>query len=157
MKGKKLLVSVLLAVTIAVVVAVPVIAAESSDTTEITGEVLSFIDVTAPSDISLGVMGVGDNTGSSDTPGSVLCNAEYWQIIAEDQKGTDCGYMVSMLGPLDSMLQISETDSSYEPVNPGITYGGNPTVLDLYVLQEVVLDDSAGSYVITITFTGVLE
>ena len=157
MKVRKLLISVLLAVTIAVVVVVPVIAAESSDTTEITGEILSFIDITAPSDINLGIMSVGDNTGSSDTPGSVLCNAEYWQVVAEDQKGTDCGYMVSALGPLGNMFQISETESSYEPANPGITYEGNPTVLDLYVLQEMVLDDLAGSYVITITFTGVLE
>ena len=154
MKGKKLLIGLVSVIALAAIIAVPVMA---QDNTEITGEVLPFIEVTAPSNINLGIMAVGNNNGVSDTPGSVLCNAEFWQVMAEDQKETDRGYMVAGANALGSIFQISEDGLVYEPANPGITYAGNPTTLPLYVEQEITQDDLTGPYIITITFTGVLE
>ena len=154
MKRKKLLISLASIAALAAVLAVPVMA---QDSTEITGEVAPFIEVTAPSDINLGVMAAGDNTGSSDTSGSVLCNAEFWEVMARDEKDTNCGYMVSGENALGNMFQIGEDGMSYGLANTGITYQGNPTTLPLFVKQEVTQDDPASFYVITITFTGTLE
>ena len=153
MKGKKLLIGLVSVIALAAIIAVPVMA---QDSTEITGEVLPFIEITAPSDISLGIMAIGNNDGFSDTPGSVLCNTEYWAVMAQDEKETNRGYMVSGANALGNMFQISEDGFVYEPANPGITYAGNPTALPLYVKQEITQDDLTGAYIITITFTGVL-
>ena len=153
MKGKKLLIGLVSLIALAAIIAVPVMA---QDSTEITGEVLPFIEITAPSDINLGIMAIGNNDGVSNTPGSVLCNAEFWAVMARDEKETNCGYMVSESNVLGNMFQISEDSFVYESANPGITYAGNPTALPLYVKQEITQDDLTGAYIITITFTGVL-
>ena len=155
MTRKKVLISLLFVVALVVAAAVPVMAA-TTDTTEITGEVVAVIDVTAPSDINLGTMALGDNLACSATPGIVTCNAEHWQVQARDEKGTNTGHMVSGLGPLTQPFQISEDGAIYSTADVGITYGGNPETLPLCVKQEVLSDDLAGFYSITITFTGII-
>jgi len=154
MKRKKLLISLLFVVALVVIAAVPVMAA-TTDTTEITGEVVAVIDVTAPSDINLGTMALGDNLACSATPGTVTCNAEHWQVTAEDEKISNTGYMTSGANVLANKFQLSETGSVYANADDGITYG-NPTNLPLCVKQVVTSGDPAGSYAITITFTGTI-
>ena len=156
MKRKKLLISLLFVVALVVIAAVPVMAA-TTDTTEITGEVVAVIDVTAPSDINLGTMALGDNLACSATPGTVTCNAEHWQVTAEDEKISNTGYMTSGANVLANKFQLSETGSVYANADAGITYDGNPETLPLCVKQEVTSDDLAGFYSITITFIGVLQ
>jgi hypothetical protein len=63
--------------------------------------------------------------------------------------------MLSGSTPLASALGISKTASGYVDADVGITYtqaGG--TTLKLYVSQTAVTADTAGTYSITITFTG---
>jgi hypothetical protein len=119
----------------------------------------SFITVTAPSSINLGVMMVGGiTTGQSSTDGSVSTDATSYQVVATDQKLMLAGYMNIVLDgsgtKLTDKLQIGSSPGSlYAADSPGITYS-DTTDLPFCVGQQVEQGDSPGSYSITITFVG---
>lgn len=121
-----------------------------------TPEAPPSIDVTAPSRIDLGAMHTGVNTDSSSQAGTVICTGDSWQVTAVDAKATHKGYMTSGSNVLGSKFQISKDGSAYSDADTGITYTGNPTSLPLYAKQVVEADDKAGTYSITITFTGTI-
>jgi hypothetical protein len=114
-----------------------------------------FITVTAPSAISLGLMTAGSiTTSSSSANGTVDTNAASWQVIANDEKGSNTGYMVNGgAAPLTNKFQISKDNVNWDDADTGITYD-NVTSLPFYAKQEVIQSDAGGSYTITITFTG---
>jgi hypothetical protein len=54
---------------------------------------------------------------------------------------------------LTDKFQIGKNGSAYAAADTGISYT-NPSSIPLFVSQQVVSGDTAGSYQITITFTG---
>ncbi len=117
-------------------------------------------DVTAPSAIDLGLMTAGvTNYGSSSVSGNVSTNASVWTVDVMDTTTPDPnkGYMTKA-GPvkLSEKFQIKKSEAaSYSPADSGYTQTqADGTNLGLYVGQEVTQGDPAGSYTITITFTG---
>ena len=117
-----------------------------------------YITVTAPSAVDLGTMTVGsEKAASSTTAGSVETNATTYSVTAIDST-TASGHEGHMYGGgikyLFNQLQISQNGGSTKAnAATGISYLSTPT-LPFWVGQTVVLADVAGSYTITITFTG---
>ena len=129
---------------------------DSTDT--VTFTVNGYIAITAPSAISMGVMTVGGTTiKNSTTPGTVETNDSSTSVLAKDVKVSNAGKMDTVGDGSGTLLsnkfQISQTNGSYANADGGFSYT-NPTSLPLYVSQQVVSGDTAGSYQITITFTG---
>ena len=117
-----------------------------------------YITITAPSPIDMGVMTVGStNTGSSNTPGTVETNDASTSVTAKDSKTNNAGYMDTVGDGSGNLLtdkfQIGKNGSAYAAADTGISYT-NPSSIPLFVSQQVVSGDTAGSYQITITFTG---
>ena len=129
------------------------------DSTDVvTFTVVGYIAITAPSAISMGVMVVGGTTTkSSTTPGTVETNDASTSVLAADAKVSHAGKMDTVGDGSGTLLtdkfQISQTNGSYANADSGFSYT-NPTSLPFYVSQQVVSGDTAGSYQITITFTG---
>lgn len=117
--------------------------------------VAATFTINAPGPISLGIM-VRDLAATGNGSGTVETTAQNWTVTAKDAStGTNKGHMLSGSTPLASALGISKTASGYVDADVGITYtqaGG--TTLKLYVSQTAVTADTAGTYSITITFTG---
>jgi hypothetical protein len=124
----------------------------------------SSITVTAPVVAALGDMVRGETVTATASPaGSVDTNAQNWEVAAKDEKTPNVGYMVKTgPTPLDAKFQISRTSTTEDLANAdtGITYDetSNPTKsLPFYVSQVIASDEEAGSYSITITFTGTCQ
>jgi hypothetical protein len=127
----------------------------------VTFTVNGYISVTAPSAISLGVMTVGTTTnGQSASTGSVETNDTSNGVAVNDLKGTATGLMNTASDgsgtSLSHKFQISKDGITYAAADTGISYSNlaNAATFSLYVGQQVVSGDSAGSYQITITFAG---
>ena len=130
----------------------------STDT--VTFTVGGYINVTAPQAITLGVINLlGTVTGSSTAgnAGAVDTNETTYSVSAKDANaGGNSGHMVSGGNALTNELMIkaasgdgySQSDSTH-----GITYSST-TTLPVYISQQGNANDQAGSYSITITFTG---
>jgi hypothetical protein len=138
---------------------------DSVDTVSFT--VGGYIVVTAPSAVALGVMTAGgDTTGHSVTLGSVETNdASNNGISIADLKAHSSGYMNTLSTGLGTSLsnefQISKDGTTYAGADSlaGISYSNvaNTGTFPFFVKQHVapgVTGDTAGSYQITITFTG---
>lgn len=158
---KKLITSLALAMLLVAVMVVPAMAANPDDTV-IDGDVGSTIDITAPGDFSLGSMPAGQTTTSGVQNGMVYANAA-WSMTAQDEKGTNTGYMVSGGTPLLNEMEISDDGSTWCDASGATTqlvYSGSATgsagaSFDFYAQQYVSYDDVvATNYTITITFTG---
>jgi hypothetical protein len=133
----------------------------------VTFTVGGYIVVTAPSAVTLGVMTAGsDTTGQSTAPGSVETNdASNNGISVADLKAHSSGYMNTLSTGLGTSLsnefQISKDGTTFAGADSGagISYSNvaNAGTFSFYVKQHVVAGvagDTAGSYQITITFTG---
>jgi hypothetical protein len=122
----------------------------------------TYINVTAPHDINLGVMTVGGfTTGHSSVDGSVSTDASTYQVVATDQKVLLAGYMNTVPDgsgtKLTDKLQIGSSPGSLDAADsPGITYT-DTTDLPFYVSQHVEPGDVPGYYSITITFVGTYQ
>lgn len=139
---------------LAALLAVPALAL-GGNTTTVSGTLNATISVTAPDNINFSTFAVGTNTASSLDGDVSVTGATQWQVTAKDEKTTDAGFMTKTGGKLTNKLQISKDNSNYYTADTGITYN-NPgeNDLDLYVNQVVTSQDPAGTYSITITFTG---
>ncbi len=123
----------------------------------------SSITVTAPNGIALGDMvKETTTTGTADPAGSVTTNAQNWQVTALDSTtvSPNQGHMtksgpVALIAPFQ-ISRLSTTTGLADAVT-GITYDQDTNTdkfLPFYVSQAVASGDVAGSYTITITFTG---
>jgi hypothetical protein len=124
----------------------------------------SYGTVTAPSAISLGLMSVGSTaTGNDVSTGSISTNDAIWNMTVQDTKATNPGFMSingdGTGGTLTNAFEISKDStlgdfvSANTGLSSGTTYVNSGTSLPIYVSQQVVSGDAAGSYSITITFT----
>jgi len=124
----------------------------------------SYGTVTAPSAISLGLMSVGSTaTGNDTNTGSISTNDATWNMTVQDTKSTNPGFMSingdGTGGTLTNAFKISKdsTPGDFVAANTGLssgtTYVDSGTSLPIYVSQQVVSGDAAGSYSMTITFT----
>lgn len=116
------------------------------------------ITVTAPTGFSLGYMTAGATSTGTTTAGSVTTNAQNWQVTAIDSNtGTNKGHMLSGATPLVAAFQISRQASGYADADVGFAYTqatNTDKTLPFFVSQVVSSGAVAGSYQITITFTG---
>jgi hypothetical protein len=124
----------------------------------------SSITVTAPEIAALDDMVRGETSAATaSTPGSVITNAQNWEVVAKDEKTPNTGYMVKTgPTPLDAKFQISRTSETTDLANAdtGITYNqttNSDKNLPFYVSQAIASNEEAGSYSITITFTGTCQ
>lgn len=121
--------------------------------------------ISAPSGFDIGYM---DPTASPATgtsgDGSVTTNAESWTVTALESTNTVANVGRMTIGangtdPLTSKFQISKTSVSAGLQNsddPGLSYvNSDGLTLKLYVSQaiDVIANDVAGIYTITITYT----
>jgi len=118
-----------------------------------------YITVTAPTTgADLGLMTAGATKTAQITGGTVASNWATWSVSAIDAKTTAKGYMNTAANgsgtSLAAKFQISKTAGSYTDADGALSYTGNPTTLPFYISQVVAADAPAGSYQITITFTG---
>jgi hypothetical protein len=160
---KILTLGIVLALMAALVIPATAIAAPG-DTTEVTGTIVEAeITVAAPSAIAFGNFVYGDNTEQSATNGTVTVTPGSrntpdvpWQVTAAD--ATNGGFMKDGTTPLTNKLEISKDGSTYAVADTGVVYGGTgDDEFEFYAKQNVVNDDSVGTYSITITFTGQLD
>jgi len=151
MRKKGMLIGLLLALALVGVMAAPVMGQDSD--TQVIGVVAGYVDVTAPGDIDLGTMDIGENPGSST--GSVASNTD-WEVTASDQKDVNAGYMTTATGQrLTNKFQISPDGRTFSDADTDITYTGSGNAsIALYVNQVVDAADPPGTYSITITFVG---
>jgi hypothetical protein len=126
--------------------------------------IASSISVSAPNGIALGDMVRGLTvTGTSTPAGSVNTNAQNWQVTAIDAKGSNTGFMTKGgTTPLLAEFQISREGIATNLANAhtGITYNqtsNSNQQLPFYVSQSIDTNEAAGSYSITITFTGTVQ
>lgn len=125
----------------------------------VTFTVNSFITVNAPSAIALGYMTVGQTkTGTSATAGTVATNYATWQVNALDAKTTAKGYMNTLADGTGTSLadkfQLGRVLGIYTDADVTLNYPSQPATLPFFVSQYVTANATAGSYQITITFTG---
>ena len=129
--------------------------------------VKSYGTVSAPSDISLGLMSIGI-PATANGAGSIVTNDASWTVSVKDSTNTaNAGHMsisgtgTGILGTnvLTEPFLISKDNvpADYAAANLGIsltgTYSSSGSALPMYVSQTVDSNDGAGSYSITITFT----
>ena len=126
--------------------------------TSLSFTVTAFITVTAPNTIVLGYMTAdGTATGSNEENGSVATNSATWTVTAADE--TTLGYMKDEEVSLDAKMDIGRTGAVPVTAEVGFDYTQATDVdkdLPFFVSQDISSDETAGSYSITITFTGSL-
>jgi hypothetical protein len=168
MKKRLLVLLSVLAVVALMTLPITVLAATPiATTTDITGTQGSTFGFTAPSGISLPAFAVGNNTGSSVTPGSIATNAAGWTLTVADAKANHTNHMT--IGGADNgsatflaaVIQVGMTSTvntiaAYQTALQGS--GGYGAVtgsfsIPLYVNQVVAITDTAGVYKITLTYT----
>ncbi len=167
MKKKLLLLGLIL--LSAALAAGPVAAlAGTTGGTLVTGQVTeATISITSPSPIVLANFTVGDVTGNSTTPGTVIVTAgtagypvAYSILATDNNTGAGRGFMmdgIKQLSPTNKFY-ISYDGVSYSPADTGFTYSGsatndNATNLPFHVKQTVSGNETAGTYKITVVFT----
>ena len=114
-----------------------------------------YITVSAPAGFSLGTMARGAYTPSTVQHGSVDTNAPGWHITATGSTSNG-GHMNNGSTSLASTLQISK-DGTWIGAEDTLTYNQGDltgTTFDFYARQWINATDPAGTYTITITFTG---
>jgi len=147
--------------------------ADTSGSTPITGQVApATISITAPSAVNLGRFIVGDLTGHSSTPGTVIVTAgtagypaegvAYSVLAVDSNTGAGKGFMMNGTTQLSTtnkfMISPGGTTPVYVAADVGFSYTGtatnvNPINLPFYVKQHIDGSEGLGIYGITITFT----
>lgn len=155
-----------MAVALALVAVLAVPFSVSAASTDITGSITVTLTLTAPGNITLGELALGQNVGIA-APGSVVSNRAGWTLSVVDSKINNNGYMtvggedspsaVKLAGPLayDIMGQWAGSVITYQSSFEFLSgYGQVGTCsIPLKVEQNVVGSDAAGSYKITLTYT----
>jgi hypothetical protein len=137
-----------------------VTAAGKISTEVVTFTVNGWMTVNAPdTGNSLGTMAAGATKTAEITGGTVTSNwANDWQVTAIDAKGTAKGYMNTAANgsgtSLAAKFQIGQESGTYQDADTTLTYSTKPSTLPFFISQVVASDATAGSYQITITFTG---
>jgi type 1 fimbria pilin len=145
--------------------------ADTSGSTPITGQVApATISITAPSAVNLGRFIVGDLTGHSSTPATVIVTAgtagypaegvAYSVLAVDSNTGAGKGFMMNGTTQLSTTnkFMIGSDGINYVPADEGFSYTGtatnaNPINLPFYVKQHIDGSEGLGIYGITITFT----
>ncbi len=159
---KKLVFGALIALLVLLVLPGAVSAAET-DTVVVSGTIGGYIDVAITADtLSLGTMTVaGPNTAATTLTVSSSFNS--WGVDASDAKTPNKGYMVTADAtpiPLDTLFDISnDAGTSWHQLGTPWTdfftgTAGTGMTETVDVKQVVTAADPAGSYSITVTFTG---
>jgi hypothetical protein len=165
MKKTVILLSLIFALAIALSASIPTLAASTSSSTTISGTVNTVMEVSTTS-VNLGDLtpvGVTPTAiTNSATSVTVRCNKVGWSLMATDISGypTYLGHMTASGGTLGlaNALSLTATGSSGTLDASGVTLvtsgarGGGSTSLTYSQLPS--WQDLAGSYTMTIQFTG---
>jgi hypothetical protein len=158
MTVKKLLVLIGVMALVAALV-VPIAASADAPTAIVSGTMPGeSITVTPPSALNFGPFVLGMNgpvQAYGGYAGSVTAFANTWQVYVT---ASNAGFMRAAQD-LATQLQISDGTISWVGAGTGFSYMGNPTSLPFEAEQNITGTDishGAGSYTITITFTGAL-
>ncbi len=133
------------------------VSAAESDTITVTGSISGSIDVTVTADVSFGAMTPGNTYTDTTTDLSVTSTYASWTVSATDQNtGANSGKMLTGLTPLSNVFQINVDAGAFQalPFNPILTGSAGSDTADIGFQQQVVTGDQAGSYSITVLFTG---
>ena len=146
------------------VMAFPIVTSADTAGTTISGTITSTATLTKPSDVNLGTLHVGVNSGSS-TAGSVVANGTGWTLTVSDTKTATKGYMTvggtdvgaELANPLTVCKTVNgsySTIADYQSDLQGSSGYGQATTFNipLFVKQTVLASDGAGTYQITLTF-----
>ena len=115
----------------------------------------SSFSVQAPAGFSLGIMTRVTNTAQSATNGVVTTTAGSWQVTATASGETHGGFMWNGTASPTAEFQISKNNTVWINASATLTYTqADTTSLPFYGRQAIDSDDPAGTYSITITFTG---
>jgi hypothetical protein len=166
MKGKKLIIALLSVLVLTAAIAVPAMA-DFIGTTSVEGTVSGSIDVTAPSNVSLGTMFPGEATTlPANVTVTVVCNTGNWTLGARDARDTaEPGHMDDLTtaladaleirgGDLYSWTALNATDVMLEDGTGSVN--GTTNITDVNFRQFVEYTDPPGTYHIVVTFTGML-
>jgi hypothetical protein len=143
--------------------ALPIAAlASDTDSVPVSGTVVAAkIDVTAPTFAGFTTFGPGENKIASGPDGSVTVtnnsqSPSGWTVTAKDI--TNGGYMLQpSIAYLVNKLYISPDNwSSWATADVGVSWI-NTSTLPTWLSQTVVNADPAGTYSITIVYTGSLS
>ena len=166
MKKKILALGIVVALVAALAIPMAALAQPpEEDTTEVSGNVTAGILLTAPSPINLGMMVLGDNSGSTSDNGSVGSNNPDGLTVTVHSNSSD-GTMAGVSGNLTNPLMVDTGWGAVEifamPIDdspqPCLFYpmeGGAP--IHLSVSQWIVPEDVAGVYSIILTYTAYLN
>jgi hypothetical protein len=116
-----------------------------------------YITVNAPSAVSLGLMTVGvAKEVSSSSAGTVESNYTSWAVTAKDaNQSTGSGHMLKTGAvALTNKLYIGSATAPTTTADTGFDYTSNPATLPFFAKQTVLAGDEAGSYAVTVEFTG---
>jgi hypothetical protein len=145
-------------VLVALLVALPgAVAAANSDTIVVSGNIGGDISVSITGDVTFGAMTPGNTYTDTTTDLSVSSTFPLWTVTATDQNaGADTGKMLSGTTPLTNPFQINKNGGAYQglPYNAILTGSAGTTSADIGFQQQIVSGDLAGSYSITVVFTG---
>ena len=160
---KKILVLGLVLALVAILVAPMAVFAGTTDTqtTAIDGTfaAISFT-ISPPGALNFGTFSDGDNE-IGPYAGYVTVNygsgtGTGWTVTAKDVTSAYLGYMSDGYGNYLSLLQIYSPTSSWQTADAGVTWSGTVSgnLDDFYAKQNIVGTEAAGTYYITITFSG---
>jgi hypothetical protein len=134
-----------------------VVSAGSSDTITVTGSIGGSIDVTVTADVNFGAMTPTNTYTDTTTDLSVTSTFNSWTVSATDQNaGANTGKMLSGTTPLTNAFRINKNAGTYQnlPYAAILTGGAGSATADIGFQQQIVAGDQAGSYTITVVFTG---
>ena len=111
--------------------------------------------LSAPSSFSLGIMQRNqNNTAKSGTNGTVSTTAQNWQVTASGA-ASNGGYMWNGTASPTAKFQIGKDGSTWTDASGTLTYNQSDTTSFPFWGQQLINGtDPAGTYSITITFTG---
>lgn len=133
------------------------VSAASSDTITVTGSIGGSIDVIVTADVNFGAMTPGNTYSDTNTDLTVSSTFPSWTVSATDQNaGANTGKMLSGAIPLTNAFKINVNSGTYQglPFSPILTGGAGSAAADIGFQQQVVSGDQAGTYSITVVFTG---
>ncbi|HNB02843.1 MAG TPA: hypothetical protein PLV88_01005 [Methanoregulaceae archaeon] len=153
---KKLVFGALIAL-LALLVLPGAVSAGPSDTITVTGSIGGSIDVTVTADVNFGAMTPGNTYTDTNTDLSVTSTFASWTVSATDQNaGENTGKMLSGTTPLANAFKINVNAGAFQPLpySPILSGSAGSSTADVGFQQQVVSGDQAGSYTITVVFTG---
>jgi hypothetical protein len=123
----------------------------------VSGTIGGTISVSVTDDVNFGEMTPGNTYTNTATDLSVSSTFATWHVNAADQNtGTDTGKMLSGTTPLTNAFKINVDGGTYQalPYSPILTGTAGSDTANIGFQQQIVTGDQAGSYSITVVFTG---